>query len=60
MTECLDISTKGFLIKILETELISGFADEFLKNPPELDHELLFEEEEKKEEDSRADVANKH
>jgi len=45
LTECLDISTKDALIKILETELIGAFQDRILENPPELDQEQLFEEE---------------
>ena len=46
LTECLDISTKDSLIKILEAQLVGQFAQEILKLPPEVNPEDLPDDEE--------------
>ena len=43
MTECLDISIKAKLIKILEDELVGQFTEKILDLPPEIDPEDLIE-----------------
>ena len=52
------------MIKILETELIEAFQDRMLEFPTELDEDMLFEEESKKEEDQKeqdhSDAIDKH
>ena len=45
LSECLDISTKDSLIKILEAKLIGSYLGDMLRHPPELDEEALFTEE---------------
>ena len=45
LTECLDISTKGSLVQILEDELIGNYLSQILHVAPEVSADMLFEEE---------------
>lgn len=54
LSECLDISTKDALIKILENELIGTYLDRMLENPPELDEDALIAQ---AEEESKGDAS---
>ena len=45
LTECLDISTKEHLIKILEETLIGSYLNQILYVQPELNTDELFDEE---------------
>ena len=49
LTDCLDISTKEHLIKILEDELIGTYLSKILYVQPELNVNELFDEEKIKE-----------
>ena len=49
LTDCLDISTKEHLIKILEQELIGDYLSQILYVQPELNVNELFDEEKVKE-----------
>ena len=49
LTDCLDISTKEHLIKILEEELIGDYLSEILFVKPELNVDELFDEDKVKE-----------
>lgn len=60
LSECLDISTKDSLIKILETELIGSYLDNILEDPPEMDEEALFIAQEEEKMEGTTDALDKH